>query len=37
MLQDISDAELAAMLGHFSLIEERLQALQTRTTEGEPS
>lgn len=37
MLQDISDADLAAMLGHFSLIEERLQALQNRTTEGEPS
>ncbi len=37
MLQDISDAELAAMLGHFSLIEERLEVLQTRTTEGEPS
>lgn len=37
MLQDISDADLAAMLTHFSLIEERLQALQTRTSEGETS
>lgn len=37
MLQDISDAELASMLKHFSLIEERLQALQARTKDVEPS
>jgi MarR family transcriptional regulator for hemolysin len=37
MLQDISDAELASMLEHFSLIEERLQALQARTKDVEPS
>jgi len=35
MLQDISDADLAAMLGHFALIEERLQALQARAREEE--
>jgi MarR family transcriptional regulator for hemolysin len=37
ILQDISDAELASMLTHFSLIEERLQALQARTKDVEPS
>lgn len=36
MLQDISDAELASMLEHFSLIEGRLQALQARTKDVEP-
>ncbi|HWU60537.1 MAG TPA: MarR family transcriptional regulator [Ensifer sp.] len=35
MLQDISDAELAAMLQHFASIENRLQALQSRSGDGE--
>lgn len=37
ILQDISDADLATMLEHFALIEQRLQALQARSKETDPS
>ncbi|HZG28303.1 MAG TPA: MarR family transcriptional regulator [Ensifer sp.] len=36
-LQDLSDADLAAMLRHFGLIDARLEALNTRSKETDPS
>lgn len=37
ILQDISDADLAVMLQHFGLIEARLEVLNARSKETDPS
>jgi MarR family transcriptional regulator, transcriptional regulator for hemolysin len=37
ILKDISDADIEGMLGHFALIEERLQAVQATPKNGDAS